>query len=180
MTNDEFLALPEDGAERNLIRGILWEKPMTRRNRFHSKTEAAIACALKNWVLTLPEPRGDVLSGEAGFYLARNPDTSVGIDVAYISAETVGQQADDTAMVDGIPVLAVEILSPNDTVEEINGKVDIYIDCGVKQVWIVDPHFRTVNVHRAGQKPEFFTDDDNLSGDPDLPGFCVQVARLFD
>ena len=36
MTNAELLAIPEDGMERNLIRGVLKEKPMTRRNRFHS------------------------------------------------------------------------------------------------------------------------------------------------
>lgn len=180
MTNDEFLALPDDGMERNLIRGILWEKTMTRRNRFHSKTEAAIACFLKTWVLSLPEPRGDVLSGEAGFFLARNPDTTVGIDVAYISAETAARQSESTAMVEGVPVLAVEILSPNDTIEEINNKIDIYISAGVKQVWIVDPHFRTVNVHRPGSKPEFYTDDDQLAGGSDLPGFQVRVAQLFD
>jgi len=34
MTNEEFLALPDDGMERNLIRGVLLEKPKTRRNRF--------------------------------------------------------------------------------------------------------------------------------------------------
>ena len=180
MTNEEFLALPDDGMERNLIRGVLLEKPMTRRNRFHSETEASLACFLKNWVLTLPVPRGKVFSGEAGFYLSRNPDTSVGIDVAYISAETAARQTDDTSMVDGVPVIAVEILSPNDTVEEIHGKIHVYVASGVKQVWIVDPHFRTVHIHRPGRKPEFFTDDDDLTAEPDLPGFSVRVARLFD
>ena len=180
MTNEEFLALPDDGMERNLIRGVLQEKPMTRRNRFHSKTEATIACYLRNWVMALPAPRGDVLSGEAGVYLARDPDSTVGIDVAYISAETAAAQTDDTTMVDGAPVLAVEILSPNDTVEEINDKIDEYIAAGVKQVWIVDPHFRFVRVHRPGHQPEFYTNGDELTAEPDLPGFRVPVAQLFE
>ena len=153
---------------------------MTRRNRFHSKSEALIARLLWNWVMALPEPRGDVLSGEAGVYLSRNPDTTVGIDVAYISAETVAAQTDDSTMVEGVPVLAVEILSPSDTTEEINDKIDLYIAAGVKQVWIVDPHFRTVRVHQPGRKTEFYTDDEDLTAEPDLPGFCVRVASLFE
>ncbi|MBC8117042.1 MAG: Uma2 family endonuclease, partial [Candidatus Saccharimonas sp.] len=72
------------------------------------------------------------------------------------------------------------ILSPNDTVEEINDKIDVYIAAGVKQVWIVDPHFRTVRVHRPGHKPEFYTDDEDLVAEPDLPGFRVPVAQLFE
>lgn len=180
MTHAEFIALPDDGMERNLIRGVVLEKPMTRRNRFHSKTEATIACYLRNWVMTLPEPRGDILSGEAGVYLARDPDTTVGIDVAYVSAETVAAQTDETTMLDGVPVLAVEIQSPNDTVEETKAKVKEYLAAGVKQVWIVDPDFRFVRVHRPGHEPEFFTVDDELTAEPDLPGFRVPVAQLFE
>ncbi len=180
MTNAELLAIPEDGMERNLIRGVLKEKPKSFQNRFHSKSEASIVRLLWNWVLTLPAPRGEIHSGEAGVYLSRDPDTTVGIDVAYISAETAAAQTDDSTMIEGVPILAVEILSPSDTTEEINDKIDLYIAAGVKQVWIVDPHFRTVRVHRQGRKTEFFTDDEDLTAEPDLPGFRVSVASLFE
>ena len=180
MTHAEFIALPDDGMERNLIRGVVEEKPRTYRTRFHSKTEATIAWLLGNWVLTLPLPRGEVLSGEVGVYLARDPDSTVGIDVAYVSAETVAAQPDDTTMLDGVPVLVVEILSPNDTVKETNDKIHEYVAAGVKQVWIVDPHFHFVRVHRPGHEPEFYTVDDELTAEPDLPGFRVMVAQLFE
>ena len=180
MTNTELLAIPDDGMERNLIRGVLKEKPMTRRNRYHSSSEANLAYLLNVWRHRQPSPRGAVLSGEAGVCLSRNPDTTVGIDVAYISAETVAAQTEDSTMVEGVPVLAVEILSPSDTTEEINDKIDLYIAAGVKQVWIVDPHFRTVRVHRSGRKTEFYTDDEDLTAEPDLPGFRVRVASLFE
>ncbi len=48
MTTEQMLALPEDGVERELIRGQLREKPMTRRSRRHSRTEAAVAYLLSN------------------------------------------------------------------------------------------------------------------------------------
>jgi len=180
MTVEEFLALPDDdGVERMLICGRLWEKPMTRRNRWHSSTEARIAQLLANWVDAQPQPRGEVYSGEAGFLLRRNPDSTVVIDVAYVSAETASRQTEETTLIDGIPVLAVEILSPSDKQNEIAAKVDDYLSVGVPLVWVVDPHFQTVLVHRPDHRPELFYGDDQLIGDPHLPGFHVKAADIF-
>src|SRR3954453_9550132 len=101
MTAEELMALPDDGIDRWIIRGELreqpsesigWEhggRPMTMRNDVHSEILSLIAACLVNWLRTQPRPRGKVLSGEAGFRLRRDPETSVGIDVAYVSAEMV-------------------------------------------------------------------------------------------
>ena len=77
-------------------------------------------------------------------------------------------------------VLAVEVLSPSDTHEDVTAKVDQYLAVGVPLVWIVDPHFRTVTVHRPGQQPDFFTTDDDLTAEPHLPGFQIAVRRFFE
>src|SRR5689334_12335938 len=90
MTAEEFLALPDDGVERWLIRGQLWEAgQVTKRNRYHSRVMTCVAYALEHWLRTRPEPRGQVVVGEAGFLLRKNPDSTVGIDVAYVSPEVV-------------------------------------------------------------------------------------------
>ena len=152
---------------------------MTVRNRWHSEFLGRICQVLNNWVDKQAVPRGKILGGEAGCRLRRDPDTTVGIDVMYISAELAAREATDTTLVDGVPVLAVEILSPSGKEEEINEKVDDYVAAGVAQVWIVDPHDRTVLVYRPGAEPELFNIRQELSGDPDLPGFRVPVAQLF-
>src|SRR6266849_8839900 len=126
MTAEEFLALPSDGVERWLIRGQLREKLMTYRNRWHSRIEAQIVYILKRWLELQALPRGEVYSGEVGCRLSRNPDTIVGIDVAYVSAELAALEPKDTTIIDGVPTLAVEILSPSDKEEEVNEKVDQY------------------------------------------------------
>src|SRR4051812_6700167 len=89
MTTEELLALPRDNVDRWLIRGQLREKEMTVRNRWHSRIMARIVQLLLNWLDQQPEPRGQILCGEAGVRLRRDPDTAVGIDVVYISASTV-------------------------------------------------------------------------------------------
>src|SRR6476661_5996804 len=80
MTTEEFLALPDDGVERWLIRGQLREqgKRMTVRNRDHSEIMALVSMFLGVWRAGLPEPRGVVVCGEAGARL--RPDSIVGID----------------------------------------------------------------------------------------------------
>jgi Uma2 family endonuclease len=111
--------------------------------------------------------------------LRRNPDSTVGIDVAYISAELAAGTPEGARLIDGVPVLAVEILSPSDKQEEIAEKVREYLDVSVPLVWVVEPVFRTVTVYCPGAEPELFNVRHDLSGDPHLPGFRVPVADIF-
>lgn len=178
MTVEQFLALPEDGMDRELIAGQLREKPMTVRNNMQSSCLIKIGKKLANWVDAQPEPRGDVVGGEAGFRLQNNPGTVVGIDVAYISSPTFA--ADRNArIISGSPVLAVEILSPSDTQDYVNEKVDLYLRAGVQVVWIAEPKFKTVTVYQPSQEPALFNLSQILDGGPHLPGFSVRVGELF-
>lgn len=178
MTAEEFLALPDDGKERWLIDGRLYEKPMTYRNRFHSLAMVNIGAILKAWNDQQPKPRGAVLCGEAGCRIF--PGTVFGIDVVYISAELATRESEDTTIVDGVPTLAVEILSPSDTQKEIKEKVASYRKAGVPLVWLVDPTDKTVLVYRDKGKPELFNEEQDLTAEPHLPGFRVRVGRFFE
>ena len=189
MTTKELLAIPEDGTERWLINGelrekphsngALREKPMTVRNRLHSKVMVSVATCIKNWRDSQLEPRGDVLCGEAGVRLTRDPDTTVGVDVVYISPELLARQTDETTLIDGVPLLAVEILSPNDTIDEIHEKVTTYLSAGVALVWIVDPYARTVTIYQPNARPSLVNEGQELRGDPVLSGFRVALGELF-
>jgi Uma2 family endonuclease len=179
MTTEELLALPQDGMDRWLIRGQLREKPTTVRNRTHSRIMARVTRFLDVWLDQQPEPRGEVLCGEAGVKLRRDPDTTVGIDVVYVSAEVAARRSEDTTLIDGVPVLAVELLSPNDTLEEVDEKIDGYLAAGVPLVWVIDPHHRMVEIFRPGAEPELVNVRQELSGEPQLPGFRVPAAQLF-
>lgn len=182
MTAEELYALPDDGVDRELIRGELLEDPMTRRNPNHSGVETRFAQCLANWSDTQPEPRGRVYSGEASFRLRRGPDSIVGIDVAYAPAglPTVKLPGQGAAFLDGLPILAVEIVSPSDTYERVATKVLEYLDCGVPLVWVADPTFRTILAYRPDREPELFHALMDLTAEPQLPGFRVAVARIFD
>ena len=185
MTADEFLALvPDPSLDRWLIDGVLWEKPMTTRNVPHSKAEARVAQKLANWLDEQVPPFGEISAGEAAVRLPGR-DTAVGVDAVVLDAATVAAQPpppgprEGMHVWQGVPVLAVEILSPSDREEEWQAKLLSYLEAGVAQVWILSPRLRTVTVHRPDAKPAIYSGDDLLRGDPDLPGFAVPADSLF-
>src|SRR5207247_5201206 len=106
--------------------------------------------------------------------------TTVGVGVVYISSEIAAREPKDTTLIDGVPTLAVEILSPNDTQEATHEKISEYLRAGVPLVWIVDPDDHTVRVYAPNARPQLFNEDQELSGDPHLPGFRVAVRRLVE
>jgi Uma2 family endonuclease len=52
----------------------------------------------------------------------------------------------DTVRVEDLPLLAIEILSPTQTIDSLYDKAETYLRAGVKSVWIVQPMAHTVTV----------------------------------
>ncbi len=181
MTVEEFLELPEDDIDRDLIDGVVreWGDAMTTRNPDHGEAEISIGHELRVWLATLPGPKGKVVGGETRFRLRRDPDSFVGADVAYVSPEMAAAHVRRRKYFDGPPVLAVEILSPSDKHEKVVDKVERYREFGAV-VWVVDTDFRTVAVHRPGEPIEYFHDRQVLDANPYLPGLRVPVVRFFE
>jgi len=183
MTTEELLAMPDDGVERWLIRGELRENrdiDMNRRSPDHGRTCTNVAMFLKNWVRSQQRPRGNVYSGDTMFKMRPDSDSTVGIDVAYVSPEVESRTPRRAKVVDGMPVIAVEVLSPSDKQADITEKVHEYLDVGVAQVWVANPDFQTLTVYRADAEPVSFNRQQELSGEPDLPGFRARVSELFE
>ncbi len=54
-----------------------------------------------------------------------------------------------------------------------------YIDNGARLGWLIDPLERKVYVYRPGAKVERLDDPQAVSGDPVLPGFTMELGRLW-
>jgi Uma2 family endonuclease len=181
MTSDDLFALPPSKrVDRWLFRGELRESKVTKRNPSHSRTTAKLTFLIERWVQARSKPRGAVYSNEAYFRIRKEPETNVGVDVALSTPEQAANTKKKASYVDGPPVLAVEVLSPNDKHKDINEAVEEYLDCGTKQVWIVDPYTETATVHRPGAEPVMYTRSQELTGGDDLPGFACPVAEIFE
>lgn len=180
LTTADLFAIADDGIEREIIRGELRERPLTRRNPLHSEAMMIVGMFLGNWIRANRLVGGKVTGGEAGIRLRRDPESSIGVDVAYFSPAQMAVMPRDQPWYEGPPVLAVEIMSPSDKHEEIVDKVELYLECGVQIVWIIDPDFQTLTVHRPKTRPVPYGEDDILDGGPELPNFRVTVSEFFN
>jgi len=122
---------------------------------------------------------GVVVGAETGFRLARSPDTVRGVDVGFVRADRIPKTGRPISYWEGAPDLAVEVLSPNDTVEEVEEKVDDYLAAGCPLVLVINPRRRTLTVHRSGQNPLVLREADTFDAGEVVPGFCCAVASLF-
>jgi Uma2 family endonuclease len=78
------------------------------------------------------------------------------------------------------PDAAAEVVSPNDLYEEVEVKVEEYLQAGVKLVWVINPATRSVRVHRADGTVTDLDVTEELTGEDILPGFHCRVADLFE
>ncbi len=144
----------------------------------HGVVALAIGSALREFVRR--HKLGKAYGAETGFTLSRDPDNVRAPDAAFVSAERAARQTRREGFFDGAPDLAVEVISPTDTVEEIEQKVLEYLDAGTKLVWVANPRAQTITAYRALDQVRVLTRQDTLDGADVLPGFAVAVTEIFE
>ncbi|MDQ3521950.1 MAG: Uma2 family endonuclease [Gemmatimonadota bacterium] len=174
-TADDLLALPDDGMRHELVQGEL--RSMTPSEYEHGRITARLARLVDSHVTA--HQLGDTLGAETGFRLAFNPDTVRAPAVAFVSRERVAEVAPPRGYGLGAPDLVAEVVSPNDSYEEVEEKVLDWLRAGTRLVWVVNPRARTVTIHAPGEDARMLRESDSLTGGDVLPGFVCQVAELF-
>lgn len=175
ITAEELLRMPSGLHRRELVRGEL--RMMAPAGGDHGGVTNNLAFLLTAHVKS--HNLGQVFAAETGFRLKQSPDTVRGADVSFITAERIPQEGRPKGYWDIPPDLAAEVLSPGDTVQDIEDKVDDYLAAGTRLVWVVNPKRRTVTVHVPGGSTTVLREQDELDGGDVVPGFRSKVADLF-
>lgn len=173
---EEFLRLEEgdDGARYELDEGELIT--MSPNNYTHGRVSVNISSVLHEYAKA--KGIGKVCT-ELGFVLSRNPVTLRGPDVSFIRSERLAG-IDLDQFFPGAPDLAVEVVSPSDTVRQMLRKVNQYLRSGTQVVWVVYPDRQEVDIYGATGPVVTLDRDQMLEAPSLLPGFSVAVASLFD
>jgi Uma2 family endonuclease len=167
----EFGRLEENqGRDFELIRGEVVE--LSRPSFPHGRVCTKITTALDTW--SVARGIGEVICNDTGVILEYDPDSVVGPDVAYYELQETPERWSDIA-----PILAVEVLSPNDRKAHVAEKVRMYLVSGCKLVWVVDPEKQHVTVHRPNAKQETIPVTAEMDGGTELPGFRSPVSAFF-
>ena len=174
-TAEELLSLPDDGLRYELVEGEL--RQMSPAGHDHGRITMRLASPLAQHIEE--NGLGEVYAAETGFMLRTNPDTVRAPDIAFIKQERVDQVGEPKGYWPGAPDLAVEVISPNDKVSEIEEKVKEWLEAGTSLVWIVSPKIRAVTVYHSLTDIVILTEKDMLTGGEVVPGFQYPVAKLF-
>jgi len=172
-TAADLASLPDDERRHEIEAGRLLSEPLPspRHDRVRRRLERLVDAHVVEHRL------GEVF-GEAGFVLARDPDTVRGPDIAFVRNERlVG--IDDSRFFEGAPDLAVEILSPSNRPYQVRAKVADYLQAGCRRVWVVDPERRRVTTYRSILAPFVVEPGGELDGDDVLPGLRIKVASIL-
>jgi Uma2 family endonuclease len=174
MTAEELLRLPADNMRHELVNGEVRNMPPAGAE--HGAIVIKLSRLLANHVES--HQLGVVFGAETGFLLRRNPDLVRGADIAFVVQSKVSIPLPKTFW-PGAPDLAVEVLSPSDTVEEIEEKIGDYLASGSRLVWVVNPKRRTVAVHRPLNNPVILAATELLQGEDVVPGFECAIHQIF-
>jgi Uma2 family endonuclease len=78
-----------------------------------------------------------------------------------------------------VPDIAIEIVSPTNLAEEIDGKITDYFQAGVRLVWVFYADSGRVYVYQSPTQVSILERTDTLDGGEVLPGFQLPVAQLY-
>ncbi len=175
MTADELFVMPHDGFRYELVKGVL--KEMSLAGGEHGAINVKLMVRLAHHVKI--NNLGVCFAAGTGFKLASDPDTVRAPDVAFVRRERVPESGIPKKFWPGAPDLAVEVLSPGDTFEEVDDKVEEWLTSGASAVWVVNPKRRSVSIYRSMTDVTRLSEADELDGGEVVPGFRCKVSEIF-
>jgi Uma2 family endonuclease len=170
ITPDDILKM--DGLF-ELVDGQPVEKHMSALS---GKTAGIITAILVPFIRT--NRLGDFLVETSFRCFPNDTDQTRRPDLAFIAVARADKVPDE-GHVPIAPDLAIEIVSPNDSVYELDDKLIDYKAARIPLIWIVNPQARTVKVFRPSKPIDELTEADQLAGEGILPGFTISVRELF-
>ncbi len=106
-------------------------------------------------------------------------------DVSWIRLERWNQLTQ--AQQDGFPPIApdfvIELVSSSDLknqrYENLQVKMQEYLDNEVQLGWLIEPKAKTVEIYRPGQTVEILNNPRTLAGEDVLPGFILDLSEIL-
>lgn len=77
------------------------------------------------------------------------------------------------------PDFVLELLSPSDSLTAAQLKMAEYLASGIQLGWLINPEDQQVEIYRPNAPVEVLSAPTDLSGDPILPGFVLNLRWLW-
>ena len=139
-TLEEFWELPEppDHSKLELIAGVLYMTPPPGYK--HDNSVSRLIRLMSNYLMQSGD-KGTLYVPRAAIWTS--PNTYLEPDLFYVSAETESRlQPNHRTTAD----LVIEVISPGSAIYDRNTKADTYAALGVRELWLIDEHNKTIEV----------------------------------
>ena len=179
LTDDQFLALCSINGDLRLERtaeGDLIIMPPTGAET--GVRNSSITAQVHNW--TKRDGKGAAFDSSTGFKLPNGADRSP--DASWVLrarlAELTAEQKKKFLPL--APDFAIELKSPTDHFDDLLAKMEEYRECGVRLGWLINPETRQVRVYRPGKEVEVLEGPLEISGEPELPAFVLDLREIWE
>ncbi|RCJ21947.1 hypothetical protein A6770_04780 [Nostoc minutum NIES-26] len=173
LTLEEFLALPEGDVYYELVDGQA--VPKVSPKYFHSTLQLALGLLIRAWC----KGKGRVLPEWAILLKRRGKDWVPLPDLTYISYERLPASWKRNEACPAIPELVIEMISPDQTMKQLEDKAKDYLAAGVSRVWVVDSEAINIRVFLPDGSCEVYTDNTPIV-DELLPGLELTTKQIFE
>ncbi|MGA3237200.1 MAG: Uma2 family endonuclease [Bryobacteraceae bacterium] len=172
LTFEEFEQLPDQPGKQELVRGESIEMPPAdlKHNRISHRIYKRMDAAIEQ-APTRGEARdlGEAFH-EMGYLLPGECWLQPDVSVAY-ARQTEGKYFE------GAPAIAIEVISPSNTVKRIDAKAQLYFQFGAREVWRFFPKKKQVTIQVPGGVRVIAGDE--VITTPLLPGLALAVKEIF-
>ena len=169
-------SIPRDMPRSEIVDGVLKEKPPT--GFFANILASFLATSINTF--TLPKRLGMAICETAYQREAKNsrrPDVSYFELAKFPSLEVLLQ---DPPVCDREPNLAIEVVSPSNTIAEMDERIAHFFRTGVQLVWVVHPQSKQVCAYLSTKDCKIIEIGDVLDGGKVLPGYSLPLIELFN
>lgn len=172
LTLEEFLNLPESDESFELVDGKAVKKMSPKF--FHSRLTSAFWSDLSGWANGIGQ-----VAIEWSVGLKRHGQDWVPVpDLLYVSYDRLSVDWREDAPCPVLPELVIEIVSPDQTFNQLAQKATDYLSAGVDRVWVVYSPMRSITVFWRDRPPETYRDD-RLLTDELFPNLVVTAEQFF-
>jgi len=174
LTLEEFLELPETKPYSEYINGKIEQKPLPQGE--HSVLQTSLGTAINEVVL--PKKLGHAFTELRCTFGGRSlvPDISV-FSWNRIPKNEQGRIANRFEI---HPDWVIEILSPEQSTNQVLRKIIFCLNQGTQLGWLIDPKDESVMIFQPAQLPEIKSDEEILPVLASLQDFQLSVKEMFN
>ncbi len=122
---------------------------------------------------------GEVFDSSTGFTLPSGADRSPDVSWVEKSRWEALSPEQREKFIPLCPDFVIEIMSPSDTLKKLQDKMEEYMQNGCRLGWLINRKSQEVEIYRPGQDVEVLKLPSTLSGEDILPGFVLNLQKIW-